>query len=517
LTGPDGWPSLSQIKRGRTAVTESDLDQRDQSSILRYQTLLEVSGSIALHRELPALFHDLAQKLPHVVPLDVISLYLHDPAKNVMRMHTIEASFAVSVPRETPVEESPVGWVWQTQQPLVLTDDADETRFSALLRQMKEHRFKTVCILPLTTAQRRVGVIGFGSRLSRETYALADLDFLMQVSKQVALAVDNALLYGEINDLFEGFIAASVKAIEARHPPTFGHSERVATLTCRLAEVVDHADTGPYAGLTFDADQLREIRYAALLHDFGKVGVREHVLVKAEKLQPGDLALLKARFDFIKCRLHQENLEHKLAISEGLGAQERKMLFSPLDADLQRRLAEVDEMLAFVLAYNRPTEEGREDLARLKGIAEKMYESFAGPQPYLTEQELVSLSIPKGTLTMVERREIESHVAHTYRFLATIPWSSNLRRVPDIAHAHHEKLDGTGYPCALSSAGIPIPSRMMTICDIYDALTAQDRPYKKRFPSVEALNILGQDAKAGKIDADLLQLFIEARVYKDTR
>jgi HD-GYP domain-containing protein (c-di-GMP phosphodiesterase class II) len=133
---------------------------------------------------------------------------------------------------------------------------------------------------------------------------------------------------------------------------------------------------------------------------------------------------------------------------------------------------------------------------------------------FLDEKEMVSLSVPRGSLTEQDRKEIESHVTHTYQFLSKIPWTSDLRNVPEIAYAHHEKLDGTGYPNRLDADRIPIQSKMMTISDIFDALTASDRPYKKALPAERALNILQEEAKAGHIDPDLLEIFINADIYK---
>lgn len=165
---------------------------------------------------------------------------------------------------------------------------------------------------------------------------------------------------------------------------------------------------------------------------------------------------------------------------------------------------------------NIPTVLEKGGFERLNEIAAKKFSSYEGAKSFLTTSELVSLSIPKGSLTNEDRLEIESHVTHTYRFLATIPWTSKLRRIPEIAYGHHEKLDGKGYPRSISAPEIPVQTRIMTISDIYDALTASDRPYKKAVPAAKALDILGYEAKEGKVDKGLLELFIEAKVYERT-
>jgi HD domain len=188
-----------------------------------------------------------------------------------------------------------------------------------------------------------------------------------------------------------------------------------------------------------------------------------------------------------------------------------------IDAEEEARLAEelkhLDEVFEFVLTCNRPTvlaQGGFERLSEMRKMA--FHDALDQPQPLLLENEIRSLSITRGTLSPEERKEIESHVEHTYRFLSQIPWTRTLRRVPEIAYAHHEKLDGTGYPRAIPSKTIPVQSKMMSISDIYDALTASDRPYKKAVPHTLALDILSREAKSGQLDGELLTVFVEAEI-----
>lgn len=318
----------------------------------------------------------------------------------------------------------------------------------------------------------------------------------------------------ELNRAFEGFVQASVTAIESRDPVTSGHSSRVAVLTCGLAEVVDRLAAGPYASLGFTAAQMQEIRYAALLHDFGKVGVREHLLLKAEKLQPVQLTELRGRFELIRKSLELRALQQKLAVMlQGNGTGQEARL-TRIDLDLWLSLAETDEIYGFLLQCNRPTVLAEGDFLRLAQIAALTYDAGDGPKPYLTPEEVECLSIRRGSLTPADRRQIEGHVTTTYEFLCAIPWSRSLQNVPLIAYGHHEKLDGGGYPRGIAGHEISLPTRMMTISDIYDALTAGDRPYKRGLPPSAALDILHDEVRTGKLDADLLQVFVEAKVYE---
>lgn len=339
----------------------------------------------------------------------------------------------------------------------------------------------------------------------------------MALGGQAAAAVNNALLHTEIEQLFEGFVRASVVAIEARDPTTAGHSDRVAALSIGLADVLPRAgvSAGRWKGQSPLSQQERqELRYAALLHDFGKVGVRENVLVKANKLEPLELEGLRTRFDAILLQEELSAERRKVQALSELPRAKAKPVLTRIDKELVKTRGEVTAAFEFILGCNKPTVLAEGTFDRLGLIADGHYQSpLSGERrPFLTESEVIKLSIRKGSLTEAERREIESHVSHTYRFLMQIPWTRALRRVPDIAYGHHEKLTGKGYPRALAESEILLPTRMMTISDIYDALTASDRPYKKAIPKDKAFDILSDEAKRGEVDGDLLKVFIEADV-----
>ena len=178
---------------------------------------------------------------------------------------------------------------------------------------------------------------------------------------------------------------------------------------------------------------------------------------------------------------------------------------------------EVDEMFSFILKCNQPNSQSPAQVVKLKDIARLEYRSYDGPRPFLTEEEVGALSVLHGTLTPSERKEIERHVTHTFEFLSKIPWSRSLKNVPSIAWSHHEKLDGSGYPRGLPHNQIPLQARMMTICDIYDALTASDRPYKAAISSDTALSYLESQSKEGKLDSELVDVFTKEKVYQVTQ
>ncbi len=330
------------------------------------------------------------------------------------------------------------------------------------------------------------------------------------LAAQAAVALESARLYAEIQSLFEGFVRASVHAIEQRDPTTSGHSQRVANLTVALAQAADGAAVGRFAPTRFSGEQLREIEYAGLLHDFGKVGVREEVLVKAKKLYPHQLELVQARFGHMRSMLEVERLREQL---------QRARRGQPDDPAAEqayvRRQQELERMLSVILEANEPSVLPTEVSSQLDAIAGQQFVDASGQSHALLRgNELDALLIRRGSLTEAERVEIQHHVTHTYDFLVRIPWGRSLAKVPEIAAKHHEYLDGSGYPSRLPSNDIPLQARMMTVADIFDALTASDRPYKKAVPVPLALDILGAEQARGKIDADVLELFLEAKIYQ---
>lgn len=337
----------------------------------------------------------------------------------------------------------------------------------------------------------------------------------LSLASQAAVAWENRRLYQEVEDLFEGFVRASVTAIEQRDPTTSGHSLRVAGYTENLAKALDRETSGRYGETRFTREQLKEIRYAALLHDFGKVGVREEVLVKAKKLYPLQLQVVRQRFDYIRKEVEASTVRRKLQVLLERDRGDALSEVARLSEDLKQREARINEYLNRILEANEPATMDQRRSEELLEIARQYFEDPRGVEaPYLNSDEVRLLSIPRGSLDAAERREIESHVQHTFNFLSQIPWTKELRGVPDIAKAHHEKINGTGYPNRLKGDEIPLPAKMMTICDIYDALTAADRPYKKAVAPGRALEILSECARDGEVEGELFQLFQAARVYE---
>ncbi|HEU0029252.1 MAG TPA: HD domain-containing phosphohydrolase [Kofleriaceae bacterium] len=395
-----------------------------------------------------------------------------------------------------------------------------------------KYRYQTRSVLAVPMISARGDVIGVIQLINKRAKGWIQLDlpsdfesgvvpfdevseaYVSTLASQAGIALENVLLYEEVKTLFDGFVKAAVTAIESRDPTTSGHSERVANLTVRLAEAVNFAESGHYREVRFSRDDLTQIRYASLLHDFGKVGVREHILVKAKKLYEHERELILQRFQLIKRGYKIEGLERKVRYLSEASRDEMAEQLAQIDKDLSARVGEIDDIIRFILQANEPSVLEQGGFERIAEIAGMTFLDDTGEiGPFLSPSEASSLQIRRGSLTEQERLEINSHVVHSFNFLCQIPWGRTLRDVPRIAGAHHEKLDGTGYPDGLRGDAIPIPSRMMAITDIYDALTAKDRPYKKAMPAEKALDILASDVKRGQLDADLFEVFIGARVW----
>jgi len=363
----------------------------------------------------------------------------------------------------------------------------------------------------------KLGLIQVDTRRGPEAFSSEDLEILTGISAQVAIAMKNASLYEDIEGLFEGFVKASVQAIEARDPTTAGHSFRVADYTEQLAIAVDRADLPSIRHVVFDRDQIQEIRYAALLHDFGKVGVRERVLTKAKKLYPYELRELRLRFQYAKACLERKAWLDLLDLSEAreMSPEEFRQHREQVEAEVREEIRKLDRFLETVIEVNEPDYYYDKNTGRLQEIHDYRFRDREGESlPLLGDYEFSVLSFAHGSLNPEERREIESHVSHTFEFLSLIPWTRPLARIPEIAHAHHEKLDGTGYPLGLSAEEIPVQSKIMAIADIFDALTAGDRPYREGISTDLALTILENEVKEGKLDGDLFKVFVDSEAYR---
>jgi len=528
-----------ELARRERAIRQELLHTRREM-----EELNRIGAALSSERDIDALLTLILQKMREVTSADAGSLYLVEQVSEAERrlrfkltqndsvqfpfkeftMPITEQSMAGFVALHGEVVNLPDAYKIPPPPPLHFNPKIDSesgyrTR-SMLTLPMKDAKGEVLGVLQLINCKRHpVATLRNVEAVNREVKAFPPhaVRLALSLASQAAVAYENSKLYQDIEALFEGFVKAAVTAIEQRDPTTSGHSFRVSTLTVGLAETVDRVDQGPYGDARFTREQMKEIRYAALLHDFGKVGVREEVLVKAKKLYPLQLELALQRWDYIRKELEARVSQQKLQYLLEQNREEALEKIRLADEEYKRQLAELDDYLQFVLQVNEPTvlPEGKFD--RLLEIAQRTYADPRGVEhTYLQPFEIRLLSIPKGSLDADERLQIESHVIHTFNFLAQIPWTKEIKDIPGIARAHHEKLNGSGYPYKLKADEIPLQSKIMTVCDIFDALSASDRPYKRAVPVERALQILEYSVKDGELDPVLVNLFLEAKIYQLT-
>ncbi len=430
--------------------------------------------------------------------------------------------------------KSMVGYAAYSREPVVVADAEalpPDSPFEANAEFEARYGYpaRSMMAVPMLTQRNEVlGVVFFINRKSdphvsimahadADRYIVPFSDRQVQLARSLAsmaaVSIENAQLYAEIEHILESLVKAAVSAIDARDPATAGHSVRVAAITTALAEAVQRSSRGAYQDLRFTHEQMRALQFAALLHDFGKVGVREDVLTKAKKLPPVLWERIESRFRLIRLTLELDYFKRRASECRTMVGESPDAALLP--AELAEQLADVDRQLEIVRAANEPSMLAAPQNTALIEIAKRTYQAADGRRlPYLTPDELRYLQLAQGTLDDKERAEVESHVKKTTMFLEQIPWTDDLKDLVLYASGHHEKLNGTGYPKHLTSEEIPVQTRMITLADMFDALTANDRPYKPAMNAEGALAVLRADADAGLLDRDLVDVMTESQVYR---
>ena len=378
---------------------------------------------------------------------------------------------------------------------------------SMLVLAMRNHENETIGVLQLLNAQdlETGDVVSFSPDY---------IDLVVSLASQGAVALTNTQLIQNLTDLFYAFIKSIATAMDEKSPYTGGHITRVVDLTMMIAKEINDTVQAPFQNTCFSDDEMEELRLAAWMHDVGKITTPEVIVDKATKLQSffDRIEFIETRFDLIATAIENDFLKHKLELSAE-GKLDLEMI-SRLDQDMSEQITTVTEDFAFLRDINQAVEFMDDDkLKQLQNIAKKTYHLNDRQRPYLTEDEILNLSIRKGNLTEEERGIIENHVEVTFKMLNELPFPKKHAMVPEYAAGHHEKLDGSGYPRHLSKDSLPLQSRIMAVADIFEALTAKDRPYKKPMKLSQALNILSFLKKDGHIDPDIHDLVISSNLF----
>ena len=485
---------------------------------MNYQELVfalnKIGIALSSERNLDSLLTLIVNEIIDFTDCDAASLYLREynpdqlifqAAKNL----TMEKRnpFSMGKFKAFPValqKESIAGYTALTGEIVNIADcynlPADtEYKFNRSYDEMNNYRTVSILSVPMMATDGKViGVIQLINKIGSEGTAVAfSVEYekiIASLASQAAVAISNVRLLQQNKDLYKALVSSFSEAIEARSPHTAGHSKRVAYICLLIARELANATEGAYAGRKFTQEEIEELRIAALLHDVGKISVPEVVLEKANKLTDEQVDVIKLRFECIKYHLYEA-----FVIPE-----ERAEAIRLADEDLQ-----------FILAKNIPGFMKDDEQQRLKEIAAKKYLDFSGvEQNWLTEKEYYFLSVVKGNFTPEEYKVMQNHVVTTYDILKNVPFTEELENIPLFAGSHHEMLNGSGYPAHITAEKLPLQTRIMAVADIFEALTAADRPYKKAIPLEKSLDILRFEVKDGRLDPDLVNLFINNKIYE---
>ena len=376
---------------------------------------------------------------------------------------------------------------------------------SMVVIPMRNHEDVVIGILQLINAKDPFS----GATVS---FCREDEDKAAALASQASVILTQQFLIMEMRELFEAFIKAIAVSIDEKSKHTGGHIQRVTELSIMIAEAVNEDDV-ILKDVSLSEDQMDELRIAALMHDTGKITTPDHIIDKSSRLETifDRITLIKTRWELIKTRIELEAARKKLALLDS-GDFEKE--FKQIDTLCQRKTKQLDEEFKAVSAINAyPDRLDQSHMDLLESIRQKKCNLFKDPIEYLTPDEYKNLTIPAGTLTQEERQVINSHAHLTEKILSKLPWPKKLAKIPAIASAHHEKLDGSGYPLFLKAGDLNLQARILSIADIFEALSAQDRPYKKPMTLSRTVEILRTMADTHKIDRDIVEVLISHGIH----
>jgi HD-GYP domain-containing protein (c-di-GMP phosphodiesterase class II) len=499
----------------------------------RLEALNKIGIALSSETDLNRLLGLILKEARHFTNADAGSLYLVDQDKGCLYFEVAQNDTLKKRPDLKPetfkpysiplTKDSIAGYLAITGETLNIPDVYNlppEVGFEFNRGFDKRNKYRTKSMLSVVMKDTEGKIIGVLQLINSTDNRGKVVSFhpnieplVLSLASQAAVAIKNAQLLKEIKAIFDALIRYSVSAIDARSPFTAGHSRKVARYSMALAKALNDTHKGPYVNISFTPTQLEELNYAAWLHDIGKIGVREGVLDKRSRLSYAEMESIINRFENIKASAIIENKERKLALSQG--KEEDPIQMEESDRELENRINQIDEDLAFIKKISTGTLLSESYFRRLGKIHQKRYLDFEGRErTYLTDSEFENLSVRKGNLIRDEIEEIRSHVIHTENIVNKIPFTRHLKKVPTFATRHHEMLDGSGYPKHVKADNIPLQARIIAVADIFEALIAKDRPYKKGVDLIKSLAILRQEAENGRLDEELVRIFIEKRVYE---
>jgi HD-GYP domain-containing protein (c-di-GMP phosphodiesterase class II) len=491
---------------------------------------LSIGASLSSEKDVGQLLEKILQAAMLFTNADAGSIYLvqENMTLNYEIVHTKSRNLHWGGASDTPIDASPIAlflldgepdlsrvscYTYHRAEPVNIPDVYNATGFdfsgTHALDARNGYRSKSFLSIPMKDHESKViGVLQLINAVDPFTgniipFSEANQSIVEALASQAAVALTNRNLINHLEKLFESFISLINQAIDDKSPYTGGHCDRVPDLTMMLADAVDRCKVGPLSAFSLTQEDRHELKIAGLLHDCGKITTPVHVVDKATKLEKifDRIELIETRAEIILRDL--KIAEAKNLISEEVASQRHQQLIEDCN---------------FLSHCNIGVESMHdEDIARVKAIASNYrWEDLSGKiHAFLSDEEILNLTIRTGTLTRDERLIINQHIDSTINMLDQLPWPKHLKNVPEYAGGHHERMDGTGYPKGLKREQMSVQARCMGIADIFEALTAQDRPYKKGKTLSESLHILGKMKLNGHVDPDLFDIFIWEKVYEE--
>jgi len=499
------------IDMGSRLSTEPDIETLLELILELSQNLIQADGG-TLYRLTPE--NTLRFTMVRNHSLKIAMGGKHNPAIDTSKMMDLPLTVDGQ-----PNHKAVAAYAANTKETVVIDDayTVEGFDFSGAKRfdEMMGYRTQSVLAIPLIDHEGKIlGVLQFINALNEKKETITFSAFFQDIAKslasQAAISLRNRLLINQLNELFEALINLINTAIDEKSPYTGGHCMRVPELTLMLAEATHQEEDGPMATFQLTDKDRYELKIASMLHDCGKITTPVHVVDKGKKLETifDKIGLIETRFELL---LRDSTIRYY----EDLQADGSKR--DALKQDYEAEQQQLRDDIAFLKKCNVGGERMKEeDIARIRSIASRQWVDHEGQtQPALSEDEVYNLSIVAGTLTQEEREIINYHIVATIKLLNQIPWPEHLKNVVEYAGGHHEKMDGTGYPNKLKREDMSIQARCMGIADIFEALTASDRPYKKGMPLSQCLKIMGRMKEEAHIDPDLYDVFIKHKIYMD--
>ncbi|MFP4455969.1 MAG: HD domain-containing phosphohydrolase [Desulfonatronovibrio sp.] len=525
-------------------VTEADLrklfgqlEQHMQDQLILFHRLTAIGLSLSREKNISDLLEKILTSARELTNADAGTLYLLDQDEKNLSFEIVQnATLKLSLRKDrsamgkffaVPLEKEGFSNIQNVSSYVALSGkkvnipdvySAEGFDFSGTRQydQKSGYRSESMLVIPMQNHEDKIiGVLQIINAIDPATgdiisFSSEHEEIVGALASQAAIALTKTQLIQDLETLLNSFIKSIAIAIDGKSAHTGRHVDRVVELVLLLAGAVSSDNRGPFKKITFSPEEMDELRIASWLHDVGKIATPEYVLDKQTRLEKiwDREELIRSRFALISLSMENEYLK---AFAGNSGEKKHE----DWSQELEKRQADLKQDLEFVIHCNRTGQFINDEmLARLRDIASRTFVFEGEEKPYLTSQELSLLSIRKGNLSPEDRQAIENHAAVTRKILEPLPFPRKLSRVPDYAAMHHERMDGSGYPQGLSEESLPLQARIIAVADVFEALTARDRPYKKPIPLDKALEILTFMKKDRHLDPDLVDFFIKEKIYQ---